>query len=596
MSELLFSVREVYANDGYLQNQCIDYYNIPLYQRGYKWKPKHVRKLLEDIDKFNYGDDKFYCLQNITIVPNDNVFNVVDGQQRLTTLTLLLHYLNEGELVKNKVKFPENSIRQETNTFLHELLDSPDFDITELDWSTFLKSHSDFDHQDIFHLFHAYKEIDRWFMLKQEKQGFYLDDYKEKLLQHVKFIVNKVVESTGEEKIFSNLNSKQIPLDGADLIRAALVTRVAIEESKRETDVKNIVMVNERRIKIGWVIDQMNNWWSEQNVANYFEKFVSIKSEETGGYSLFNRKKHPINLLYFLYAESEEQDKLTLEFIETKNNHATSLYKELLKLNNTLQDWYQDRKIYHLLGYLFNQTNSRSFKEVFGWWKQSGNRDEFILRLKKHIKNDYEDEDGELINFADLDENWYHNNTAKLVSTLVLLDVIHSMRENQPFVPFSGFSKKTNDIEHIFPQRPKEQKEKKAYVDFLNKYVVQIVTDRLDISEFDERKEEEEYIQSVDSFIEAQVKSIKTHSIGNLVLLYSSLNRSISNSSYGEKRSRVIEYFNQGNYIQPHTFHVFVRYFNDQKGENHDLEHWTNIDIEANAQKIDETITNFLNE
>ena len=57
----------------------------------------------------------------------------------------------------------------------------------------------------------------------------------------------------------------------------------------------------------------------------------------------------------------------------------------------------------------------------------------------------------------------------------------------------------------------------------------------------------------------------------------------------------MIEYFHKGNFIQPHTFQVFVRYFNDKDDENNDYEHWTSADITANAKFINDTIVNFFN-
>ena len=108
--KLLYTVSEVFADNGYLQEKEKKYYNIPLYQRGYKWEPHNVNKLLNDIDNFAIGDGKFYCLQNITIVGCGEYFNVIDGQQRLTTLSIILSFLNQKVLVNRKVRFPENSI------------------------------------------------------------------------------------------------------------------------------------------------------------------------------------------------------------------------------------------------------------------------------------------------------------------------------------------------------------------------------------------------------------------------------------------------------------------------------------------------------
>ena len=72
MNELLQNVHSIFKNDGFLKLHDKEYYNIPLYQRGYKWTQKQVGKLLEDIDRFSPNAGKFYCVQNITLVPTSN--------------------------------------------------------------------------------------------------------------------------------------------------------------------------------------------------------------------------------------------------------------------------------------------------------------------------------------------------------------------------------------------------------------------------------------------------------------------------------------------------------------------------------------------
>ncbi len=85
------------------------YYNIPDYQRGYEWRDNDVKLLLSDLQKFSRqlsGKDedikgKFYCLQHITILKKEwmkicHITNVVDGQQRLTTMAIILSYFGKG--------------------------------------------------------------------------------------------------------------------------------------------------------------------------------------------------------------------------------------------------------------------------------------------------------------------------------------------------------------------------------------------------------------------------------------------------------------------------------------------------------------------
>ena len=192
------------------------------------------------------------------------VFNVVDGQQRLTTMVLILSCLGETDLVANKVRFPDNTIREKTNTFLNNYITNSDIVLLDefSSWEELVDEKPEFDHQDIYYLYQACNTISLWLNELADK-----DLFLNKLLEHVMFICN-YIEGENEERIFGNLNSKKIFLDGADLVRATLITRVTLEESKRESDIKNIVRVNERRVRIGWKLDEINAWWGDYNIKN----------------------------------------------------------------------------------------------------------------------------------------------------------------------------------------------------------------------------------------------------------------------------------------------------------------------------------------
>ena len=84
-------------------------YRIPAYQRGYRWEPQQVSQLLEDIRDFTQRENpqpkEFYCLQPLVLRRNyDGAFEVVDGQQRLTTLLLILRHFNDRLAVRYKQK------------------------------------------------------------------------------------------------------------------------------------------------------------------------------------------------------------------------------------------------------------------------------------------------------------------------------------------------------------------------------------------------------------------------------------------------------------------------------------------------------------
>ena len=153
--QLLYTTKEVF--DSYLHGKK---YAIPPYQRGYKWEKEDIDKLLYDIHNFNLNEDLdlFYCLQNITLVENPFSFNVVDGQQRLTTLTIILSYLEEFQLINEKLQY---NVRQETEDFLKEFIFRAS-GIKEINtWDELLVkaqvNGKDYDYQDIYYIFNNSK-------------------------------------------------------------------------------------------------------------------------------------------------------------------------------------------------------------------------------------------------------------------------------------------------------------------------------------------------------------------------------------------------------------------------------------------------------
>ncbi|AEM20844.1 hypothetical protein Bint_0210 [Brachyspira intermedia PWS/A] len=78
-------------------NKIIDekmYFSIPNYQRNYVWKEEQIRKLLEDIENAIINNNNEYYIGSLIVFyrddDNNNRYDLVDGQQRFTTICLLL--------------------------------------------------------------------------------------------------------------------------------------------------------------------------------------------------------------------------------------------------------------------------------------------------------------------------------------------------------------------------------------------------------------------------------------------------------------------------------------------------------------------------
>ena len=630
--ELIYSVKDLFAN--YLKVD--EKFVIPAYQRGYKWKIKDIEQLLNDISAFQtHGDDEvFYCLQNITLVKNGKNFNVVDGQQRLTTLSLIMAYLGKMGGGNNKLEY---NIRKETEKFLNDYVYSQklnEFCNNKLnndgklsEWND-LGVTDDFNYQDIFYLYNAYLTIHRWFETNKEDEK----DLEDKILNRVKLIVNlPQINSTQEFELFDNLNGKRVSLDGADLIRAMIITRVARKEVEDLYDFsKHVVMLNESRVKNGLTLDDINNWWRIPERQNYFGVFVrNINSK--GENIIFDERKYPIDILYKLFIqtskaetclniEKEEFPKegsgtIKLKFFENSEN-LVDVFSQILDIQRLIEYWYEDAELYHLVRYAAIYLK-KTFYELTNLW-MNNNRNTFINELKKEInKNEFislalqtKDENDKILTEDQLNfnENWYDGDNTDMMPIMVLLDIIRILSSKSSKFPIanldpSHFVAVKEDKEHIFPQTPLDSN---YSIDTLN-YYIDVAYDcgynALDKTRVDKTiKKYKEQILKHDSFREWFNKKLTTdivpiNSLGNVCLLQDSVNRSYGNDFFAKKHFDIMQKSSNGEYIRPHVLDAFAKIMAtpEQREDYTYMQKWTKDDIFARRKDIVKQINEFLN-
>jgi uncharacterized protein with ParB-like and HNH nuclease domain len=103
---------------------------IPAYQRGYRWSKRQVIELLNDVYEFclnkNKTDQDFYCLQPVVVKARGEQWELVDGQQRLTTILLILGYFNSrfSEDFRKKLYSIEYETRPESREYISTLDES----------------------------------------------------------------------------------------------------------------------------------------------------------------------------------------------------------------------------------------------------------------------------------------------------------------------------------------------------------------------------------------------------------------------------------------------------------------------------------------
>ena len=91
-----------------LQNETIfdteSHYIIPRYQRAYAWEDKEIIQLIDDINSID--TNSYYYIGSLVVSKikgKDHTYEVVDGQQRLTTLYLLFQYLVAKDVLEGEL-------------------------------------------------------------------------------------------------------------------------------------------------------------------------------------------------------------------------------------------------------------------------------------------------------------------------------------------------------------------------------------------------------------------------------------------------------------------------------------------------------------
>lgn len=611
--KLLYTTKELF--DSYLRGK---YYTIPEYQRGYKWETKDIDCLLKDINNFSKNDDLdlFYCLQNITLVENKDSFNVVDGQQRLTTLAIILSYLGEYSLINEKIQY---NIRKETEEFLKEYIYKSSNIKTIENWDQLLSISSlenkDYDYQDIYYLFNAYKTVQSWFDSYPHKEP----EMRDKILNHIKIIVN-LPKNIDEQELFENLNGKRVPLDGADLIRALIITRVAkTEVGELDDSTKQNVLINERRVKIGLLLDSFNLWWSKENKQIYFRQLTKEAKISESTSVAFDDNISPINNLYKLYSLAYSDGRLDMDFFEKKSTDNNFLH-EIQTLQRTIENWYNDRILYHLILFTIiyagdgdkeKNLHKLSFKELYQTWQRSHRKD-FISYLKNRIsKNEVFEDLLQQINITDKDnettafqEMWYDN---KLVNVSTLLDIISILSsKSNTKLPAKYFKAHKEDLEHIFPQTPIgdriKDKEKQSqiliqYVGIINQSISD--DEKINLTKDDIDWDNQEWKEEIKAIIKDKIgKIIPINSLGNMCVLHESVNRGYGNDFFLEKRIDIMRKSQQGFFIRPHVYDAFNKIYIERQDDSINMSMmtiWDKSDILSRRKYIINQISNFLN-
>lgn len=223
-------------------------YVIPPYQRPYAWTTDQTSELFEDLHSFyQYEPDEEYFLGSIVLIKEENKphSEVIDGQQRLTTLTILLAVLS-SKLQGDDRKALQQYILEPGNKF-EGLESKPRLTVRSRDRTFFADYVQGLKFDDLFAM--DEKAIENESRLNIKRNSQILDKYvSEKLGDDVEqienftaFLLRKcylVAVSTPNQKsafrIFSVMNSRGLDLQPTDIIKADTIGMVELEAQREK--------------------------------------------------------------------------------------------------------------------------------------------------------------------------------------------------------------------------------------------------------------------------------------------------------------------------------------------------------------------------
>lgn len=437
---------------------------IPSYQRGYRWGEKEVEQLFVDLWEAKEAN-KEYCLQPLVVMKKGTQWRVIDGQQRLTTLYILLKVLGQE---------PGFSLEYETRPgskgFLANIA-------TVKEEKRELEARKNPDY------WHMWKAKEK---LEEKKTDKKLDAVKQKAF--ASWIKAKTFflwyEPEGKEhEIFARLNSGKIPLSNAELIKAELLA--------------SIVGEGERQLRAAtW--DHMEQWLQDDR----FWCFVNPDLES----ARFEASR--MDFLLELWARQNEQGlvkKLGMEQYaiydwlrekpeEHKQKALEVLWEEMTACFQRFEEWYDDVRIYHRIGFFARNNNAKgkkweTLKDVLDIANNKPKKTflkELNEKCKEVLRQSLGMEKGEKVTqsnlFTQLGELSYEGNKSAIRDVLLLFNValtewaeLLELANDKPNLlplgedggrvceetrfPFEAFCCKEWSLEHIHAQADNESQE-----------------------------------------------------------------------------------------------------------------------------------------
>lgn len=598
-------------------------FNVPSLQRTYRWGEKEITLLLNDLYEFyNTNEDStndFYPLQPLILKKsnkNDDTWNVLDGQQRLTTIKLIASFLEMGKDYCLDISY---DTREKTKDFLDNISNKKEEDVGKS--------------MELYYIFYAYEVIEAWFQKDTEKINAIRNVLFEK--ERTRFVVQEMNSDDDEAKTFQNINQGRIPLSCSELIKALFLGHI-FESHKIDNNCRFAysfdgygLFIPINPIKEKQELTRIQNFiakeWNDIETVLMHDEFYSFVCPE---------KEKSINRMDFLFKVACRNEKFKkyntddpfnaiYECIKDGNvnvvDNISCCWNVVFKCFNRMQKLYFDFDAYHLVGFC-NCEHIGISEDFYKYCNDDEKMDEFKTAIREKIK-------GKVLKVKIKDLKYEDNKDE--IKEILLLHNLQSYSDEKLRFPFNLYDGGKNyDIEHIhataeekadkksriewykinnsFIKKKKEKlKNSKDSKDSKSFYLFDSFEKSYEGNNFDIFNKDEEFnklreIMIKDNLDNEKEDLSKDDGIKNLCLLDSTTNRSYKNSLFITKREMILKKakgeMDKEYCVYPLllcTERIFLKFYSNVDSDDN-LNFWTEKNREAYLKDISNKVTDFL--
>lgn len=558
---------------------------IPYLQRAYKWKEKQAKQMLEDFSEFLKQEKTYYCMQPLAVVKTgDYKYELLDGQQRLTTLLILWRILFEDD--KENTSYPYKFEYERDDSESDTLINRYSF-ITESD-EIKKGEHRNIDKYYMSKVYGAIKQyFDNPFDNPEEKEKK-KNAFKKLLKGDGKHILFLWYEVNEEEKhtTFAHLNSGKIELTCSELIKAILLS----DGNKESSDNKGLL----DKSLVAAQYAEMEEAFNDDRL------WYMLQTDEP----LYNGSRMDLlfNMVLNINRKAYEADpKVAFYKVYAGRADLSRFWKDCRAYFVRIMDLYKNPYTYHYIGYLTYTEGNNKIDDWVKAYKESGLKG-CIEQLKSKVRESISGlGDFEKITYSDTSKATLrkifilHNIQTILIHYEAIKKANLGLRFSYEQFPFELLYSQKWDIEHIasLTDNPlTKQKDRKDWIASAKADYPEIFAQRPELNNEIDLFEKDSKTERFTHIYNEIVGSAESNSpqnkdgLGNLVLLDRHTNRSYHNSLYKRKRKIILAASNIDNqnkeyqvtYIPRCTLNVFLKTYNT--GLDVKLGEWTQDDYD----------------